>query len=244
MPTKGVRSYLRGMWDKLRGKKKPAAPKLPQARGHRGRALRSLLHPDLSPENVAKWRELPEGYVEDFVYHQQPLFVHSSNVVMCQFWLDEQKMLVEYGVKGPKRSYLYSNVSEAEATGFAQADSKGAWCWTHLRVRGSKTAHRKPYVEVGVGWRPAPGKPLPEPLPVQHVDDDQVEVLDDDMVEVMGEEPYQVDYRSQLPEEIFAMLPRRLQEAEADWMDRLPERPYWLKNEIQRVVNEQHSMEH
>lgn len=84
--------------------------------------------------------------VEDFLRHGTIFFVNSSNVVSAQYFPDpEFKMLIEFY---DGSAYLYSNVSEYEALSFAQAPSKGIWVWDHLRIRGTVTGHRKPYVKV------------------------------------------------------------------------------------------------
>lgn len=119
--------------------------------GHRGIAAGRLAKPNLSAENVAKWRNLSAGTVEDFVYDQQPLFVHSTNVEMAQYFLDTQQMLVKYLQDG---TYIYDSVTEDEAIQFAKAQSKGGWVWNYLRVRGSKTQHKKPYRKVNAGYKP------------------------------------------------------------------------------------------
>jgi KTSC domain-containing protein len=123
-----------------------APPQQPQSRvvGHRGIAARNLKpgQQDLSAENVAKWRNLTGQEVEDFVENEQPLLVHSSNVSLMQYFKDVQKLLVEFHNGA---SYLYDNVTKSEALQFATYQSKGGAVWDLLRVRGSRTAHKKPY---------------------------------------------------------------------------------------------------
>lgn len=113
--------------------------------GHRGRAYESLEFPNLSAENVAKWKELGDVHGTAFVYEAEPFFVHSSNVNMFQYFLSSKILLVEFK-KGS--TYKYDNVTENEAVSFFVAQSKGAAVWSILRVRGSKTGHKKPYVRV------------------------------------------------------------------------------------------------
>ena len=150
--------------NKIRGAfgKKPQAPKVKTSQerltekfselglttGNRGRAYRDLKNPDLSPENQAKWRELSDVHGTGFVYDQQPLFVHSSNVAMLQYFGDSQKLMVEF-LNGS--SYLYDNVTENEAIQFYAAHSKGGAVWSLLRVRGSRTLHKKPYKKTRAG---------------------------------------------------------------------------------------------
>ena len=138
----GILSNLLG---KLRGR--PKAPKVKPSvgEGHRGIAAGSLKEPDISAENIEKWKILPGETGNGFVYQAEPFFVHSSNVSMLQFWIDEKKLMVEF--HGGK-AYIYDNVSEQEAIGFWQAFSKGGEVWNTLRVRGSRTAHRKPFRRV------------------------------------------------------------------------------------------------
>lgn len=146
--------FVRRAIDKIRSvlagrRKPPVPPTLPGrqtvARGHRGVALGSQADPDLSPENIAKWRTLNEQDVRDFVHGGQPLFVHSSNVVMVQYHPEAQAMMVEYK-KG--RAYMYYNVSQWDAYSFAGAASKGSWIWDVFRIRGTKNGHRKPFQRI------------------------------------------------------------------------------------------------
>lgn len=130
-------NIIQRLISKIRGTP-PKAPTL--APGHRGIALGHGSKPtDLNRRVIAS------GEVAEFVYEGQPLFVNSSNVAMAQYHKDASKMMVEF-LDGS--AYLYSNISEAEAISFAQAQSKGIWVWSTLRVRGSKTAHRKPYQKI------------------------------------------------------------------------------------------------
>lgn len=149
---------MASFWDKLkrtfgRGVKPPPVPKAP-ARiegGHRGIAAGSwkervrkqqLEEEVFTDEEQAQWKPLSPDMAGGFVYDAEPLFVHSTNVAMCQYYLESRQMMVEF-LNGS--AYLYDNVSEQEAIDFAKFPSKGAWVWTNLRVRGSKTAHRKPF---------------------------------------------------------------------------------------------------
>lgn len=164
MPKKGLVNILGRITGKITSKinrafglrAKPPKP-APASRviGHRGIAAGSLKERQrlqaegkqpYTAEEIAKWRQLSGDVVEDFVENEQPLFVNSSNVVLFQYFKDVQKLLVEF--KGGK-SYLYDNVSKTEAIEFATAQSKGGAVWDLLRVRGSRTAHKKPYRRVG-----------------------------------------------------------------------------------------------
>ena len=152
-----IRSLIRKLGGFFRGKPKtPKIAKRPRTAitgGHRGIAAGSMKpgKMDLSPENQAKWRTLSAEAVAQFVHDEEPLFVHSSNVVMAQYFPDDEKMLVEFKNEA---SYLYSDVSQEEALDFAKANSKGEWVWDHLRIRGSKTGHQKKYVKVSSGYKP------------------------------------------------------------------------------------------
>ncbi len=81
----------------------------------------------------------------NFVYGGQPIYVQSSNVDTVQYNIEDNTLLVGFIGDG---IYRYSNISEQEAVSLAQARSKGRWCWTNLRIRGTKTGHRKPYVKI------------------------------------------------------------------------------------------------
>lgn len=124
---------------------KPSSLKLP---GELGWAVGEGNKPKPDRSNR---RQLPSSQVEGFVYDGDILIVNSSNVAAAQYNPIENKMMVEFLGKGGRggASYLYSNVSIDEAIAFAQAQSKGGFVWDHFRVRGSRTAHRKPYVKIG-----------------------------------------------------------------------------------------------
>lgn len=131
-----------GRW--LFGKPKP--PKI--TGGHRGIAAGKIAAPNLDryAERVSRGHEkVGEQEAEEFMEGTTPLFVMSSNVAMVQYHPDEEKMMVEF-LNGS--AYLYSNISRDEAESFLVSHSKGGWIWSNLRVRGSRTAHRKPYVRI------------------------------------------------------------------------------------------------
>ncbi|MDE2098100.1 MAG: KTSC domain-containing protein [Patescibacteria group bacterium] len=130
--------------------RKPTPPKVAQRQpslGHRGIAAGSLKpgEQDFSQENIDKWVGVPADEVEAFVHDQMPLFVHSTNVSLLQYFPEDQKLMVEFLNGG---AYLYSNVTETEAYELAKAESKGGFLWDRIRVRGSKTAHKKPFVKL------------------------------------------------------------------------------------------------
>lgn len=150
-----------GFFDKLRNlfRKKPTTPKRqsilpPGEGGHRGIAAgdleerRRLQQEGLWPyaqEEMEKWKPIPADEVEAFMYEEQPMFVHSTNVAMAQYFLKDQKLLVEFKNGS---AYIYSNISESEALKFAQSPSKGDYIWTICRIRGTKKGHKKPYLRV------------------------------------------------------------------------------------------------
>jgi hypothetical protein len=127
------------LFDKLKNlfRRKEVARPL-STKGHRGHAFRSLADPDLSAENQAKWKKLGGESVEAFVKDAQPMFVHSSNVALAQYFADSHKMMIEF-LNGA--AYMYYPISESWAYSFAEADSKGGWCWSYLRVRGPGGDH-------------------------------------------------------------------------------------------------------
>ncbi len=186
MPTKGIASLLSKLASKVRGRRFPKGPPQPgwehgvnplvppepltppllgmpdrQFQGHRGYALRSLKEGemDVSPENKAKWRGLTQNEAAGFFFNGEPIMVHSSNVVGAQYRRAEHTMVVVFG-KGKNAkggAYRYSNISDDDAQGFLEAGSKGGWVWSVLRVRGSKTAHKKPYEKIA-GFLPTEHK--------------------------------------------------------------------------------------
>ena len=142
-------------------KGKPPKPAPPNTRviGHRGIAAGSLQERQrlaeefyrgsgvapYSAEEIARWQNLGGDEVQDFVENEQLLFTNSSNVAAAQYFKEVGKMMVEFHNGS---AYLYSNVSVAEALEFAQAMSKGGFVWDRFRVRGSRTAHKKPYIKL------------------------------------------------------------------------------------------------
>lgn len=121
------------------GGRKPAPKKLPAGQAGKGKA-----------GTGSQW-SISSNDVEVFLYRRKVLEVSSSNVESAQFLAGEDKLIVKYLEDG---YYEYDGVTEQEALSFANAGSKGIWCWTVLRVRGSKTAHRKVFRKVA-GFRPA-----------------------------------------------------------------------------------------
>lgn len=139
---------------RLFGRRQKPKARLIVGEGHRGIAAGNLTErhrrmaageQPYSQAEIDKWQTLSGDIVEDFIYNEQILHVNSSNVANATYFSQERKMLVQF-LNGGR--YLYSNVSEQEALAFAQSQSKGDWVWSNLRVRGSKTAHRKPWTKL------------------------------------------------------------------------------------------------
>lgn len=148
---------IRGLFSKigqfLLGKKPPKLTK-PNLLGGRGIAVGSVAKrkqrlaqglPEFTDEEIQKWRTLSPEEVDGFLDLEQPLFVHSSNVAMVQFFPVEGKMMVEFKNGG---AYMVSPISKDEAQSFVTAQSKGGWYWTNVRVRGTKHGHRKNVVKI------------------------------------------------------------------------------------------------
>lgn len=116
------------------------------AKFFRGIAAGDIHNPDVSKGNIRKWRFLTNEEVEEFILDGKRLPVHSSNVRAAVYLIEFNQLVITYK-DGSK--YGYGNISEEKALEFAAAPSKGSWVWSNLRVRGSKTAHRKPYWRIG-----------------------------------------------------------------------------------------------
>lgn len=137
----------------LRGKPAPAQVR-PSLIGPRGIAVGSTAErkrrlaqglPEFTAEEIQQWRTLSPAEVDGFLDGMEPLFVHSSNVAMVQFFPDAQKMMVEFKSGA---AYMVSPINRAEAQDFVTAQSKGGWYWTHVRVRGTKYGHKKNVVRL------------------------------------------------------------------------------------------------
>jgi hypothetical protein len=73
--------------------------------------------------------------------------VDSTNVRYLKYYPNRHQLEVGFLAKGnrPESAYLYDGVTRNEALDFILRGSKGQAVWDLLRVRGSKTAHQKPY---------------------------------------------------------------------------------------------------
>lgn len=87
----------------------------------------------------------------------------SSNVWALQYDRTHNSLFIQYmagsGRKkhGPGIWFQYLNVSLAEAKLIYNAASKGVFIWQNIRVKGSQTAHKKPFIK---GASPPPYLPL------------------------------------------------------------------------------------
>lgn len=124
----------------LRGSTPEPTPEIPKGRviGHRGVATGL-------PTDTGKWETISAEEVEAYVYKGAALPVHSSNVEHIQYDINKKVLIVSFHGGG---QYSYQQVSEQEAINFAQAFSKGKFIWDTFRVRGSRTAHKKPYSKI------------------------------------------------------------------------------------------------
>lgn len=138
----------------FRSRNKPTPPRMPARdpetipEGHRGIAagdLKRRQEEGFTQEEIDKWRRIPAGQVRDFVVDSVPLFVHSSNVSMLQYYPETQQLQVEF-LNGS--AYLYSDIDVNLAIEFATATSKGGKVWDSLRIRGTKRGHKKPYKRI------------------------------------------------------------------------------------------------
>jgi hypothetical protein len=93
---------------------------------------------------------LDPGDVSAFIEGEMAIMVDSSNVYSIKYLPKEQQLEVVFkdnnGV--PSSGYRIFSISREEASSFAVAGSKGSWYWDFVRVRGSATAHQKPYVRI------------------------------------------------------------------------------------------------
>jgi hypothetical protein len=135
-----------GIFDRLFGAKKPAARKRYNAsgEGHRGIGIGESKHTSPSPVvldsgRILNRQSVGSDEVYEFLMEGAPLFVHSSNVAMAQYYPEDEKLQIEF-LNGS--AYLYSPVSMELAQKFAEAHSKGIWVWSNLRVRGEDGDHK------------------------------------------------------------------------------------------------------
>lgn len=119
-------------------------------KGHRGMALGTSEagKGNTSKANREKWKYTTDAFVEGFLLDADLFPVHSTNVAIAQYHHETNQLMLEF-LNGA--AYLYSNVTIDEAFDFARAPSKGIWVWNNLRVRGSKTGYKKPYVRLRGG---------------------------------------------------------------------------------------------
>lgn len=127
-----------GLFNRLFG----GGKKLPRSKqgGHRGVALGIGSKPDTTtvPGRTLNRQQVGNDEVRAFLEDGAPLFVHSSNHAMAQYFPLDQKLTIEY-LDG--EAYAYGNVSPEEALEYAQAHSKGAWGIDHLIGRENLKGH-------------------------------------------------------------------------------------------------------
>lgn len=99
-----------------------------------------------STEQVQEYQghELGTEEATAFVNGEKEIHVRSSNVVSAQYYPESQQMFIAFKTG----QYIYDNVSIQDAISFVQALSKGSEIWNTYRVRGSRTATRKPYKKI------------------------------------------------------------------------------------------------
>lgn len=144
---------MASIWSRISQMFRRPLPKPPTLHGHRGIAAGDLSRPDLESyrQRVASGHhQIPPNEVEAFLTEEYPLFVHSTNVAMLQYFPETGQLMVEY--KNGK-GYLYSSISPFEAQQFVYAQSKGKTVWDLLRIRGrqnqtrsGRPPTRKPFV--------------------------------------------------------------------------------------------------
>jgi hypothetical protein len=149
-----------------RGSARPTRPHIagrPSPGGHMGihmtsRRLREEREKQGLPRYTAaekqKWQEASGDIVDAFVYMNQYVPVHSSNVAAAQYDINKTTMTVWFHGKvnrfgeGKISKYKYFAVTEQEAKDFMYYLSKGSFIWSVFRVRGTKYGHRKAYRRV------------------------------------------------------------------------------------------------
>jgi hypothetical protein len=83
---------------------------------------------------------VPAEEVEAFLYDGAILYVSSSMVSFAIYNRKEENIIIQYHTGPP---WKYSPFNEQEALDFVLANSKGNFVWDRIRVRGSKTKHKK-----------------------------------------------------------------------------------------------------
>lgn len=95
--------------------------------------------------------EFNEDDVSLFLQGEMVLFVESSNVEYAKYYPNDETLEVGFLAKPPDNkpsAYLVLDVSVQEALTFANAESKGRWYWSNVRIRGTKDGHKKTYVRL------------------------------------------------------------------------------------------------
>jgi hypothetical protein len=113
--------------------------------GHGGGAVADRDNPDFSDKNVSQWESLTQDEHDRFLYFNEPLFVHSTFIMMAQYFPDRNLMYFTFQDGGEGS---FGNFSAKEAEEFLYAISKGIWVWDHCLVRGegNQGKTQKPWV--------------------------------------------------------------------------------------------------
>ncbi len=107
---------------------------------------------------------LPKGFGvpnADWLYSGSWLHTFSSNVEACRYLWEDEVLEIQY--RGEDNSgegywYIYYDIPPELASGLSTTSSPGRWVWDHLRVRGTRYGHQKPYVRMR-GFAGSPKKP-------------------------------------------------------------------------------------
>ncbi len=122
----------------------------------RKKTLESRVEQGLSSEVYKNKKDVDLGdspYQKDFLDGYPLSRFASSNVYAVVYDRTQSHLYVQYmggrgkNRGGPGRWYQYRQVEISEAKVMYNAASKGVKVWDMLRVRGSQTAHQKPYTK-------------------------------------------------------------------------------------------------
>jgi hypothetical protein len=91
--------------------------------------------------------------VQEFLEGKRDILVDSTNVYSIGYRPETEQLHVGFQSKTPDGKpsgqlgsmYEYDQISPEEAKSFLQVNSKGGWVWDELRIRGTKTGHKKAY---------------------------------------------------------------------------------------------------
>ncbi len=97
------------------------------------------LEEDFLPDTIIG--RLPDDDIQEFLVGQRRLYFPQSSVWKSAGYTPKDHILIMEANNGGV--YLVHSVTEQEAEDFARYPSKGKWYWNNVRVRGSRTRHRK-----------------------------------------------------------------------------------------------------